>query len=288
MSIQARRTPPTLEPASCGLCGGVEAEPVAVGQDFRDPSAPDTYLTVRCSACGLLYLTPAPDAEPAPADMPPPVTGPLAPAARRGLLRLIERWGRRLQSGSRLLIPQAARPVAERARLPGVELLELEPAEHPPTTPADGALLLGWLETRPAPLAALQALRPRLRDDARVLVIATNPGSAAARLFRGRHWAGYDFPRSRALANGATLGALADRAGFVVEACLTLPDPTAWTVSAGYLLRDWGAPPWLGRALGPTSRPAGAIAALLERLGTERARAGLVAAALRLGPGRVA
>ena len=51
MTNDTLASPVSLEPTSCGLCGSEEAEPVAVGEDFRGRLSRDTYLAVRCSTC---------------------------------------------------------------------------------------------------------------------------------------------------------------------------------------------------------------------------------------------
>ena len=49
-----------LEAARCCICGTREAEPVGVGEDFEYRTSPDSFLTVRCDHCGLVYLDPRP------------------------------------------------------------------------------------------------------------------------------------------------------------------------------------------------------------------------------------
>ncbi|HEU5041316.1 MAG TPA: hypothetical protein VFT84_10865, partial [Gemmatimonadales bacterium] len=155
---------------------------------------------------------------------------------------------------------------------------------NPTDGSASGAVLLGWLERVPAPAAALRVVRAHLGPGGRALVVSSNPGSAVASVFHGRHWAGYDFPRSRALADRATLATLANQGGFTIAAVWTIGDPGAWTVSWGDLLRDWGAPAWIARALGPGSPLAASGARLLEWLSVRRGRGGLLVADLGWAP----
>src|SRR5437773_11481279 len=54
------REPLALVPSSCFVCNDDDAEPVAVGQDFDFATSPDSFLAVRCSQCGLVYLNPWP------------------------------------------------------------------------------------------------------------------------------------------------------------------------------------------------------------------------------------
>ncbi|HEX6107013.1 MAG TPA: methyltransferase domain-containing protein [Gemmatimonadales bacterium] len=280
-----------LEPVSCALCGGDEAEPVAVGEDFRRRTSRDTYLAVRCSGCGLVYLTPAPPAGTPGRPLPSvdDIAGPLGRFARQTILRRVGRLAGTLRPSPTVLIVGPGAQVLARVlegAIPGARLTPLE------TTPpfedyvelADLALLIGTLEQSDDPVGTLAALRPRLQPAGRVMVIAANPGSTVASLFRGRHWSGYDFPRHRALADPATLARLAESAGFAVESISTLGDPGAWPVSTGNLLRDWGAPPWIVRTLGPDSVAAVGLARALEGIASRRRKGGLLEAVLKPSP----
>jgi len=232
----------SLEPTSCGLCGSDEAEPVAVGEDFRTAGSRDTYLAVRCSACGLLYLTPVPATPPA-APTPSPgaeaLSGPLGTSSRRRVWRAIDRWMGGFPADARLLMVgsspavQPDRPLAGRATHRTPDELAAEPSQS-----AHGALLIGALEELAGPVETLRGLHRVLRPDGCLLVVATNPDSLAAGLFRGRHWSGYDFPRRRTLAGPAILRTLVERAGFKVEALSTLGDPAipARLTRRGYVL----------------------------------------------------
>jgi hypothetical protein len=85
-----------------------------------------------------------------------------------------------------------------------------------------------------------------------------------SRRFRGRHWAGYDFPRHRALYGPATLRLLADGAGFAVTRLATVRAARTWRRSAANLLSDWSAPAWMGRQARRGIGLASPIAAVAE------------------------
>jgi hypothetical protein len=279
-----------LEPVSCSLCGDDEAEPVAVGEDFGGDAGGDTYLAVRCSNCGLIYLTPAPSAAAAgrtPPTAREPLAGPFGRLNRGVVAHRIARLGRALPPSPTVLLVGQLTPAMESMLVthapPACRLVVLEPEGATRVTPgsAHGALLIGVLERLENPVGVLREIRRVLRPDGQVLVISVNPGGAAAAVFRGRHWSGYDFPRHRTLADASTLRKLAERGGFVVETTRTLSDPGAWAVSAGHLLRDWGAASWLVRALGPTSFAARGVARMLEGVAARRGHGGLLEATLR-------
>ena len=58
--VRSGTRPLALEPARCCICGTRDAEPVGVGEDFEYRTSPDSFLTVRCDHCGLVYLDPRP------------------------------------------------------------------------------------------------------------------------------------------------------------------------------------------------------------------------------------
>jgi SAM-dependent methyltransferase len=111
----------------------------------------------------------------------------------------------------------------------------------------DLIFLVGGLEHFEAPIDELGSLRRLLRPGGRLLVVTSNASSAAWRLFRGRHWAGYDFPRHRCLFSPATVQRLASETGFVIERLGSQTDQAMWTHSASNFARDWAAPPLLRR-----------------------------------------
>jgi len=288
MSSETLAAPAGLEPTSCGLCGADEAEPVAVGEDFRGRSSRDTYLAVRCSSCGLIYLTPAPIASLLASvheSAGEPEAGPLCLGARRALRRSVERWARGLPTDAKVLVLSAHEDhdqgwIADVTRR-DVVVRSPEKVATEPERSYDGALLVGVLESMADPVELLSRLARVLRSDGRILVISTNPDSLAAGAFRGRHWSGYDFPRRRALADSATMRRLVARAGLHLESARTLGDPSAWTVSAATLLRDWEASPWLIHAVGPSSWPARLLAGALETASVWGGKGGLLESVLR-------
>ena len=283
MSSAPPATSLPLAPASCGLCGGDEAEPVAVGEDFRRRSGRDAFLAVRCIACGLVYLTPSPPTSTSGALPPDAASGPLGRPARRAVRQVFARWARRLPPNATVLLlaPPPIPPVAELLGRHAPRIIDAPLA----TALADGAALIGSLERVPNPAAELRRVAALCRPGGPILVIAANPASWAARVFAGRHWSGYDFPRARALADPPTLADAASRAGLTVERVWTVGDSAAWTTSAGYLADDWHARPVLGRWLGRPSAVAAALARTVEALAGLAVRGGLVVATLRVPPG---
>jgi hypothetical protein len=110
----------------------------------------------------------------------------------------------------------------------------------------------------------LAAVARLLRRGGRIVLVTQNADSAAGRLFRGRHWAGYDFPRHPCLYGPSALRRLASKAGLVVERLDTARRPEVWARSAAYFLEDWGAPHWARRLASPRSPVARGVAVLIE------------------------
>jgi SAM-dependent methyltransferase len=106
----------------------------------------------------------------------------------------------------------------------------------------DAVLLLQALEHCQDPVTELECARACLRPGGSIMVLSPNLDSAAGQRFRGRHWAGYDFPRHRVLFGPASLRALARRAGLTVDRLRSVRYSPAWTHSAALLLSDWSAP----------------------------------------------
>ena len=290
-----------LVPTGCCICGWAPAEPVAVGEDFAHRTSPDLFLAVRCSGCGLVYLDPAPS--PVESDRvgaaafdarDPSAEGGSGFVGRKVRPRELAAWIGDLPPGARVLEVGLGfgynLAALERSgvawQLDATDAAELADGQHPRGA-YDVVLIAGALEQLPDPVGALAAAARRLTPAGRIIVLVHNTASASFRLFRGRHWVGYDFPRRRHLLNPAVLQRLAARGGLEITALRMVPYPAVWTASAGRLLHDWGAAAWLLR-LARLVQPLGVlVAAALERLAARRAGASLMVATLRpAGGGR--
>ena len=95
------------------------------------------------------------------------------------------------------------------------------------------------------PPAVLRSVRNLLRPGGRLVIVTDNVETLDFRLFGGRHWGGYHFPRHWNLFSRGTLGALADKVGFEVEEMATILSPVNWVYSVRNSLVDYEAPRWL-------------------------------------------
>jgi hypothetical protein len=296
----------------CPLCGEDRAEPVAVGNDLSHGTTADSFLALRCRECELVYLSPRPVAEERPRLYPPSYFARLLsgshqrdevpPAIARWTVRhhrslpsharLLEvGYGASLhleelhQAGTRTWVWEAVTPhedLAQSVRQAGF-MVHPAPAQALGNVGAtyDGVLLFLALEHCEAPLQELLSLSGLLGAGGRLVIVTQNADSAVGRLFAGRHWAGYDFPRHLSLFRPRTLRRLAARAGLEVERLGTIRNSDVWLRSTANLLLDWNAPWWLRRHAEPGSLVLGTLAALVEAVSHLRGKGALLEAVLR-------
>jgi len=245
--------PLLLVRSQCFVCNDDDAEPVAVGQDFDRGSSPDTFLAVRCRRCGLVYLNPAP----APRDLEP--SHPLG----RDLEREIARCCRRLGDSARIL------------HVRGVEDLD-----HPRHA-YDAVVLINVLERVDDPLSTLRATKQLLQPDGIALIITPNTEATVCRVFQGRHWSGYDFPRHRNLFCAQALGQAAKMAGLEVVSVRTVGASEAWVRSVRNTMTDWSLPQWTLAALDHTWGAALMAGTAIEWWQQLRGKGGLLLTTLR-------
>jgi SAM-dependent methyltransferase len=263
MAREARTpTPVPAAVAGCPVCAADDATPVGVGASFADVTDAASYLVLRCRACGLLHLDPRP---------------PVSPVG--GDARAAEAAARGIPPEARVLA--AACGAAWDTPLPRGWDVDLGALERAPTAAYDVVVFPGTLERCADPVAALACARLALRPGGRIVVRAVNAGGTAARLFAGRHWAGYEFPHRRQLFTADALRDAAVRAGLVVDRVTVHGDGRAWARSICHLVAD------LGRRAYPAARvrtPGPALAALgamLDFVPTRLGRGGWLEVTLR-------
>jgi SAM-dependent methyltransferase len=296
----------------CPLCGADEAEPVAVGSDFAHSSSRDSFLAVRCTECELTYLNPRPAPEERPRLYPPDYFSSVEPGGRRALgssraaaLRTVRRC-RSLAPNGRVLVAAYGAALnletVRQAGQPGWAVEALTPHErlarggrqqgvsvHQGRAPAlraregayDVVFFLDALEHCESPLEELRSLRRLLREGGRLVLFTQNADSAVGRTFRGRHWAGYDFPRHVCLFGPGALRRLAREADLVIERLGTVGSPEVWVRSAAQLLDDWRAPAWLRGSASRGSFVLRGMAALAESGARLRGQGAVIEAVLR-------
>jgi SAM-dependent methyltransferase len=261
------------------MCGQSDAVPVAVGEDFEYHSSPETFLALSCRRCSLVYLSPRPTADSLPCIYPATYHAFNFSAEEFGLSYKVRSWleTRRLRRPCRDLSPTArildvgcgdgfhlrllrklgpsswqlegvdadARAV-EAARASDlvihhgdVQDVQLSRSSY------DLALLIMTVEHLADPLRTLQRIRELLRPGGRVMVITDNTATVDFKIFGGRHWGGYHFPRHWNLFDSKSLRVLFQRADLEVDELTTAVSPVNWVYSIRNLLVDWKAPKWL-------------------------------------------
>ncbi|HEX8434813.1 class I SAM-dependent methyltransferase [Archangium sp.] len=254
-----------LAPGRCPVCPpDAPRTPVAAGRDFEYGTCPDEFSVVRCEPCGTLFLDPRP-ADEAIASLYPPEYEPY----HFDTLPAPVRWGRDLvQRGKVKVVERCAAPGARIVDLGcgGGALLRLLrrhgrpdwslvgwdfPGPHLDRLAAEGFTVLqgpvepGRLEDASVDLVILnQVIEHFARPDEVLRVVARvlKPGGTVlietpdvegldARLFRGRYWGGYHFPRHLVLFHRHSLAKLLERTGFEPVATESLPSPAFWVQS---------------------------------------------------------
>jgi len=279
-SNQAAATAPLqLAYQPCCLCGIEDGEPVAVGEDFEYRTSRDAFVAMRCGRCELVYLNPRPARAELDRIYPPTYHAFQFSAENFGLahrvrsrlearrllsyckhlgeharildigcgdgfhLNLLKRFGRpgwRLEgvdTSDRAVM--AARDAGLNVHLGTVETADLEPNAN------DLVLLIATIEHVENPRAVLAAAARLLRPGGRAIVVTDNTATLDFRLFGGRHWGGYHFPRHWNLFNRRSLRLLAERAGLEVVELSTVLSPVNWVYSIRNRLVDRRAPGWL-------------------------------------------
>ena len=268
-----------LETRGCCICGHQRAEPVAVGEDFEYRSSPDTFLAVRCSECGLVYLNPCPASGELSRIYPADYHAYDFSASRYGVVYRIRRYleARRLLAWCRGLRPDARvldvgcgdgfhLRILKDFGSPSWTLEGVEPdmkaaaaaeaaglsihrttVQHlaAPAAQYDLVLLIATLEHVDDPGAVLSKLRTLLRPGGRIGIVTDNTATLDFRIFGRRHWGGYHFPRHWNLFDRATLELLARRCDLEVAEIRTILSPVNWVYSLRNMLVDWEAPRWL-------------------------------------------
>jgi SAM-dependent methyltransferase len=279
-----------LEPAACAICGDADSEPVGLGEDFEYRTSADSFLAVRCRSCGLIYLDPRPASSALPLIYPDSYHAFDFSPRKFGVIYRVRGWleMRRLLGATRGLEAEARIPYigcgdgfhlgllrrfgSPSWRLEGIDIdrraiamarqagfaIHDGAAETAPLPESsyDLVLLIQTIEHLDNPLGVLRAIRRALKPGGQLIVVTDNAASLDARIFSGRHWGGYHFPRHWNLFDARSLRLIAEKAELETVALSTLVSPVNWLYSIHNLLADWGCSPRVLRAFSLKSAPA--------------------------------
>ncbi len=305
----------TLVPVQCCICERDAIEPLAVGEDFEYRTSADTFLAVRCLDCGLVYLSSRPSIADLSRIYPTNYHafefseeqfGIVYKIRRRLEARRLLSWCKDLSDGARIIdvgcgdgfhlrllrdfgkpgwrlegVDASSRAVGMAANAGihvhhgDVEQLDLPQASY------DLALLIQTVEHVADPPRVLSAIRKLLKPGGNLLLVTDNTGSLDFKIFKGRHWGGYHFPRHWNLFDANTLRALAGKVGMEVISLTTIVSPVNWVYSVRNALVDWNAPTWLSNRF--TLKSPGSLSALtiFDSLNQLLGRGALLRAVLR-------
>lgn len=305
----------SLEYVRCCVCDTDAAVPVGVGCDFEYHTSPDTFVAMRCEECGLVYLNPRPRASELSRiypsnyhafDFSPERYGFVYKVRRRLEARRALRWCRGLDNEARIIdvgcgdgfhlrllhdfgLPgwrsegvdsdpraiEAATNAGLTAHMGSVEQLDLPRASY------DLALMIQTIEHVADPPAVLRAVLSLLKPGGRLVIVTDNTDSLDFKLFKGRYWGGYHFPRHWNLFGPRSLRALACKVGFEVQTLSTVMSPVNWVYSVRNTLVDARASSWLVNQFSLESSASLAAATLFDTLHQLIGRGALLRAVLR-------
>jgi 2-polyprenyl-3-methyl-5-hydroxy-6-metoxy-1,4-benzoquinol methylase len=307
------RAPLHLERVDCAVCGSDEVTPLAVGEDFEYHTSPDSFLAVQCNHCGLVYLNPRPTE--LDRIYPPDYHAFDFSADRYGFVYQVRR---RLEAKRLLHICKGLSPdarildvgcgdgfhlkllkdfgnsswqiegidMSDRAAEMGqrqgltihrgtVQDIDLPKGQY------DLAIMMATIEHVDDPKAVLIAVRDLLKPGGRVVIVTDNTDTLDFKLFKGRHWGGYHFPRHWNLFNPQTMRRLAQTTGLEVSEIGTIVSPVNWVYSLRNTLVDWGAPQWLIQQFSLSSTLSLGVFTLFDRLHQALGHGALLRAVLR-------
>jgi SAM-dependent methyltransferase len=263
----------------CCICEVEDAELVGVGKDFEYNTSADTFSTLRCRSCGLVYLNPRPNVSEFEKIYPSnyhafdfskkefgivykirsrlEATRLLScckglPANARILdvgcgdgfhLNLLRQYGQKSWSLEGIDIDKRAVDMAKNSGLTvhrgSVETIDL------PQNNYDLAFMIQTIKHLEKPVEVLQGIRKFLKPGGKLLIVTDNTGSLDFKFSKKNYWGGYHFPRHWNLFNRKSLTQLAEKTGFEVVVFETQVSPVNWIYTIHNWLVGHKAPHWI-------------------------------------------
>jgi 2-polyprenyl-3-methyl-5-hydroxy-6-metoxy-1,4-benzoquinol methylase len=264
---------------TCCVCGSDDAKLVGIGEDFEYHSCPDKFIAVHCKSCGLVYLNPRPSISEFGKIYPPTYHAfdfskknfGLAYKVRSRLearrfmrrcrnlpdnagildvgcgdgfhLSLFRQFGKKSWMLEGIDIDKRAVEAANhsgfKVHLGSVEEIDL------PGDSYDLVFMIQTIEHVEKPGEVLRAIYRLLRKGGRLVIVTDNTDSIDFKLFKGRYWGGYHFPRHWNLFNRHSISKLGEKTGFETEHLRTIVSPVNWVYSIHNILVGKKKPNWL-------------------------------------------
>ena len=114
-----------------------------------------------------------------------------------------------------------------------------------PADSYDLILLIMTIEHVADPAAILSAARDLLKPGGRIVIVTDDAASPSFKMFSGRHWGGYHFPRHWNLFDRQNLAQLAWNCGLEPVRIKSMMSPVNWVYSLHNYLADRRWPRWL-------------------------------------------
>jgi len=308
VSSQTAVAPPrtlSLVETRCALCGSQESEPEARGGDFEYDTAANQFDFVRCRSCDHVYLSPRPSSGDLGGIYPSNyyafsgVTNPLVARLRRAweggkvklyrdivgdgprrildvgcgdgrLLELLRDFG---SPDWELVGVDFDAGAVEHCRSLGFEAHVSRVEDLPRDGRGfDAITMLQLIEHVDDPVKICERVFDLLEPGGAFIVETPNVAGLDYRLFRGRHWGHYHFPRHWNLFSTPALHRMLRESGFEIVRSEYLISTSAWIVSLHNRFKDRGYPGWLVRQM---SYQNPVLLSIFVTLDTVRTRLGL-------------
>ena len=267
-----------LEETVCTLCGSGQADVCASGHDFEYDTCTNQFHFVQCRDCGHQYLNPRPRSSDLDIIYPPDYYS-FVGTTNRLVARLQRVWERRKIRLYRQFVGGGDRTLLDVGCGDGRLLSLLAEAGDPGWNPVglefdaraieacrargyeahceriedfaeredqkgrfDAILMLQLIEHVEDPARLSDRVRALLKIGGVFIIETPNLGGLDFRLFSGRWWGHYHFPRHWNLFDPRSLGRLLESKGFEIIRVESLISTSSWIISHRNYFKDRGWP----------------------------------------------